>query len=476
MMQKSTYFATRMLAKAFRNSSGILTRGSARFVHRSTSTKGPQASGGLDFAAATRSSEASSLQSAQLPGTGWNVSALRKTKLGVEVLWDNDERSLFHYEWLYRNRPDVFFTCGQNMQQPTDRLKSELHEINVSLGSDGETLRMKWNETSPESLFKLVWLRQCAYSDSWKGKLETARKPVPLRTREKQDIAIVQYENVINSDEGVKEWLEHVNRDGLCLMNGVPLVSGTVSKVAERIGSVMRTIYGTEFDVQAVKDPINVAYSNEGLDLHQDLAYYESPPALQHLHCLRFDEGIVGGESTFADAFHCAELLREQDPQAFKTLCRVPATFQKIHYDRPDPVHLQHRRPHICVNDQGAVTSVFWAPPFEGPLQVPECDVEEYFRAYHAFAMLIEAREHQETTRIQTRLQPGTLVTFNNRRMVHGRSRFHEQSAGGRHLQGCYTSMEVYVNRLRVLQNRGLDPALRSPGIPIARVGDQDHS
>lgn len=50
------------------------------------------------------------------------------------------------------------------------------------------------------------------------------------------------------------------------------------------------------------------------------------------------------------------------------------------------------------------------------------------------------------------------------------------QSTGSRHLQGCYTSMEVYVNRLRVLQNRALEPSLRSPGIPIARVGNQDFS
>jgi gamma-butyrobetaine dioxygenase len=41
-----------------------------------------------------------------------------------------------------------------------------------------------------------------------------------------------------------------------------------------------------------VPDPINVAYSTLGLVMHQDLVYYESPPGLQLLHCMRFDDEI----------------------------------------------------------------------------------------------------------------------------------------------------------------------------------------
>ena len=41
------------------------------------------------------------------------------------------------------------------------------------------------------------------------------------------------------------------------------------------------------FDVESCPNPINVAYSDVALGLHTDLAYYESPPGLQLLHCLR---------------------------------------------------------------------------------------------------------------------------------------------------------------------------------------------
>lgn len=46
----------------------------------------------------------------------------------------------------------------------------------------------------------------------------------------------------------------------------------------------------------------------------QDLAYYESPPGVQMLHCLRFDDSVEGGESTFMDAHAAAERLRQVRP------------------------------------------------------------------------------------------------------------------------------------------------------------------
>jgi gamma-butyrobetaine dioxygenase len=61
---------------------------------------------------------------------------------------------------------------------------------------------------------------------------------------------------------------------------------------------------------QRVDDPINVAYSNMALDVHIDLAYYESPPGLQLLHCMQFDADVIGGNSIVLDGFRVAEVRR----------------------------------------------------------------------------------------------------------------------------------------------------------------------
>jgi alpha-ketoglutarate-dependent taurine dioxygenase len=81
------------------------------------------------------------------------------------------------------------------------------------------------------------------------------------------------------------------------------------------------------FDVRSTRDPINIAYGSGAIVPHQDLAYYESPPGIQLLHCLEFDAAIDGGDSLLIDGFVAAEALREEDPAAFATLARVPATF-----------------------------------------------------------------------------------------------------------------------------------------------------
>ena len=213
---------------------------------------------------------------------------------------------------------------------------------------------------------------------------------------------------------------------------------------------------GREGDRESTHTCLHVSTGPATAHARQDLVYYESPPAIQLLHCLRFDETIQGGATTFVDAVAVAETLRLVDPEAFHVLTKVPATFQKIHYDRPEPVHLVYRRPHISVNNAGDVIGVFWAPSFEGALLVPRERVCEYFRAYRKFANLLEGRQEEGSLRtegdskIRLRLKPGQLVAFNNRRMVHGRDAFEDTGKGGRHLQGCYLSMEVFANRCLV--------------------------
>lgn len=148
--------------------------------------------------------------------------------------------------------------------------------------------------------------------------------------------------------------------------------------------------------------------------------------------------------------FQAAERLREVDPQAFRTLCRVPATFIKRHLTRAKPAFMEFQRPHICVNHQDQVIGVFWSPPFEGTLKVHESELNEYYRSYRAFQDIL----HDPKLSIQTRLREGDLVIFNQRRLLHARSAFHVDSASTRHLQGTYVNIDDAYCRYRVLAHQ----------------------
>jgi len=75
--------------------------------------------------------------------------------------------------------------------------------------------------------------------------------------------------------------------------------------------------------------------------------------------------------------------------------------------------------------------AVNWAPAFEGALQVPPEDVEPYYEAYLLLTKLFNTPERM----LQFRLHPGQMISFNNRRIIHGRNSFYSKNGGVRHLE-----------------------------------------
>lgn len=90
-------------------------------------------------------------------------------------------------------------------------------------------------------------------------------------------------------------------------------------------------------------------------------------------------------------------------------------------------------KPIIQTNDDGTVVEVTWSPPFEGPLLTkhPAHEVADFYDAYIAFAQSIQ---EWKDLHIVHRLFSGDILTFNNRRMLHGRQAF-SPNGGRRHLR-----------------------------------------
>jgi len=288
-------------------------------------------------------------------------------------------------------------------------------------------------------------------------------------TEPPEALPVHRYEDVCGGEEGALwEWMRAIVTHGATLLRGVPTTEGAVRQVAELLGPVQTQIYGDVFDVRHEPGAINLAYTSEAIGPHMDLMYYESPPGLQLLHCLRFDADVRGGQSLLIDAFHVAAQLRAKQPEAFEALTRLPATFIKDHSARPEPVLMSYQRPHITVDTKGGrVIGVFWSPPFEGPLQLPAHDVAEYYAAYRALSNAID-----EARVWQLRMEPGDMLVFNNRRMLHGRLGFDSTSGGSRHLRGCYVNIDEFANRFNLMDRRfgGAADAVRQP------LGNQDHA
>lgn len=374
-----------------------------------------------------------------------SFSAISRVDSGICVEWADGEKSNFHDIWIRD-----CCKCSQCQEANSHQKISLGVDVGVVATSteyrDGR-LYFTWND-GHRSDFAMAWLKAHSCSST---SLQKRRNDMKLNMEKPRSYKTLDFESIISDEKQLFVWLDALNHDAVCVVENAPNEANAVTQLAERVSAISHDhLYGRTFDVIAEKSPINIAYSDFGLEPHMDLAYYESPPGLQFLHCIRFDATVQGGESTFADGFAIAENLRLVDPEAFHTLTRVPATFLKLHKRRSKPAHMEYRRPHIQLNNYGDVTNVFWSPPFQGPLRAPEEDIVPYYRAVKSFRDLMFSKESMKQYWLELRLSPGQIVTFNQRRMLHGRQAF-TSFTGVRHLRGCYVNIDDYLSTYRTL-------------------------
>ena len=381
----------------------------------------------------------------------------------VHLQYADGGHCTFHHAWLRDN-------CA-NLRHPSSRqkLRSATRIPGLSIGAmhaEDDSLHITWAPDGVSSAFDATWLRTLGDSISAHATPEAAAEDgaVPM------SLPRFSYDELAHGGEpALWQWLSQLRQDGVTLLEGVPCEPELVEQVASLIGPVQPQIYGNAWSVVSQKDAINIAYTGEPLELHMDLMYYESPPGLQLLHCLAFDDGVEGGESTMVDAFAIAERFRREEPEAFATLARVPATFVKDHSDRAEPVLMSYQRSHLALDARSQLVGVFWSPPFEGPLLAPAADAAAYYDAYPKLQAAIDA-----APALTHRLRPGEMIVFNNRRMLHGRKGFVQNGDAMRHLRGCYVNIDEFANRLNLLRRRYGASAADAPPPSMAHLGNQD--
>eukprot|EP00053_Salpingoeca_punica_P012738 m.114490 g.114490 ORF g.114490 m.114490 type:complete len:477 (-) comp16025_c0_seq11:1515-2945(-) len=380
---------------------------------------------------------------------------------GVYVTFPDGTSHRFHKAWLRHNCTDkhcVEQSSGQVIL-PSNMLEYKNDIASINFTADNTCMEIVWAKDNHVSVFDLSTLRSFART--------TNSASLRVKQREKPTMPAINFDMLMAEEDALFEWLRSLSETGYCMIKRAPMVKDVVQLLAYRISHPMPTIYGEVFDVVSQPNPINVAYTSLGLELHQDLIYYESAPGLQLLHCLRFDDEVTGGETTLLDGLAAAERFREVDPKNFDALVRIPAYFKKVHYDRELPVHMVTRRPHIMLNDEKEIISLSWAPPFHAPQRGISFEkMDQYYQAIIAFSQFLSA-EHKRVG-LEFRMKPGEILCFNNRRILHGRNAFESKAEGDRHLQGVYINIDEFKSMYHYLSRS-------RPHAPLHRVGNNDY-
>ena len=358
----------------------------------------------------------------------------------VTLQWDDGCRSHFHALWLRDNCACPECRHPQALERTFMFVDHAAPSITTAgLGPDEALeVRFRTDEGSHVSRYTKGWLRayDCSESESRAWHIPRQLWGAEIARR----LPSVDYEDYMQTNAGLRLWLEALRAHGIVILRGVPQQPGKLLEIAHRIGPVRTSNFGAYYDVVSMPNPNASAYTPMGLELHTDLANWPSPPDVQLLFCLK--NSVSGGESVFADGFSVAENLRVRDPKAFQRLSTQPLDF-RFHDESCD---IRARAPAIEVDREGRLVRIRFNNWLRAPLIAAKDEVLPVYEALGTLWRMLRDPRY----RLNLRLAAGDLIAYDNSRVLHGRAPFDARS-GERHLQGCYLNQADIESRLRLL-------------------------
>jgi gamma-butyrobetaine dioxygenase len=298
-------------------------------------------------------------------------------------------------------------------------------------------VQVHWEHEPHTATFEVGWLAAQA---------DTPFEQVPMQAwvggalDALRDFAWVGLRQAKENTAERSRWLTRLLTNGIAFLSEVPATDEAILEAMSLVGRVAETNYGLVFDVRAVAQPENLAFSDLGLGLHTDNPYREPVPGFQALHMLI---AAPGGENLFADGLALAAHLRHHDPDAFARLTSTAVPFRY----RSKDADLYAERPLIQLSCEGAVTGVHYNNRSIAPLRLSLDDTQAFYGAYRKFALLLRDPKFQ----LKFRLRSGDLVLFDNQRILHGRTPF-SSAKHARHLRGCYLTRDSVYSESALLR------------------------
>ncbi|MET1028286.1 MAG: TauD/TfdA family dioxygenase [Dongiaceae bacterium] len=367
---------------------------------------------------------------------------------GILVHWQDGLASPLHKFWLRENSPDAVTMHPESREQQlllTD-MPDDLQAAEVAPTADGG-LYVRWTPDGQESRYHPGWLRAHVPSLAGQHSALPARQTWSAATLG----ALPRFAaaEIATDDAAFGAWLEAIHIHGIALLSGLPSEPEVIFDIPAKIGPIRETNFGRAFDVKTDGPVTSNAFTALALPVHTDLCTREYLPGLQFLHCLRNDAN--GGESILVDGFKIAEVLRQESPDLYETLSSQPVIFANKARD----TDYRFAAPMLAHDRNGDLMEVRLSPWLRAPLTTPFEVTDKLYRGLRRFLRLCEDPAY----RLVYRLQPGDMLAFDNRRLLHGRLAF-DQQAGTRWLRGCYVELEELHSRLRILGRQRRQAAL----------------
>jgi len=371
-----------------------------------------------------------------------NISKICQNGSGLDVEWNDGEKSNFNFMWLRDNCPTTRDKDSRHRMFNLLEVSTNISPKQFKINAKGK-LEIEWNEGNHTSYYDQKWLRENCYTINNKKKYISPYVLWDNSLNSKLSTIQIEHDEIMDSDKGLIKWLELLHYYGIAIVKKAPIEKKSALPVLNRIGCIRETFFKTPFEVINIPKPNNSAYTAHALRNHMDLPWFENPPGYQFLHCLI--NSAEGGQSSAVDGFAVADYLRKNEKEIFETLVNIPLKFKDNDYTQ-ESIRIFHA-PAITLTKDNDFNDIRFSVATMDTLDCHPDDMERVYKAHHKLGKLL----HDDKFVIKFRLNPGDIFSFNNRRVLHGRTAF-DPNSGHRHLQGYYIDRDEIIGRLNFLK------------------------
>jgi trimethyllysine dioxygenase len=364
------------------------------------------------------------------------IDLLEPTDSCLHVTWDDGVESWYPWLWLRDHAHDeaTMHPVTQQRQLDTASLPPDLRA--TAAVADNGVARLTWQRGGEVSEVPVEFLRR--FRTPQTARIAAAPRPVTWDATTIADLPVrVAFESVIDSVDGVRQWLTTLAEYGFAIVSGTPTTTTSTEALIRRVGYVRETIFGGFWEFTADLAKADMAYTNLHLSAHTDGTYSHDAPGLQMLHCLYFDG--TGGDSTLVDGFKIADIIRSREPELYEVLSTVAIPGQYI----GDGAHLMSARPVFRHDHSGALVQVSYNNSDRAPFLLQPNEMTQLYAALRRFDQLANS----EAMQWRQILRPGDALLFDNWRVLHGRHAY----TGKRTMCGAYLNHEDFESQLRLL-------------------------
>jgi len=370
----------------------------------------------------------------------YKIVKIRKRHKYIEIYWSDNHISKFHFLWLRDNCPTAFHKDTRMRNFNILSVTRKIKPINYRFTN--KSLHVSWSENNHNSMYSLKWIRDNCYTEKNLKLYKSEYKLWNSQFANKIKLVVFDYKKIVSDEKELKKWLQAIYSFGITIVKNAPTKNRSAFKILDKIGKYRETFFGTPFEVINIPKPNNQAYTADALPNHTDLPYYEYVPGYQFLHCLKND--AEGGSSTAVDGFAVADYLKNKEFKKFKLLYENEVVFKDNDYTQKN-IRIQ-KSSIIKINKNDDYEEIRINLGAMGVLDLSPNIMDHFYEAYTFFYQQL----HNKKFQIDFKLKAGDIFCFDNRRVLHGRTKF-EANSGNRHLQGYYIEREEIISKLNYL-------------------------